>query len=308
MVMHSRRGRGVKDSSRRAIARRSGFYRSRPFTPPPHEREPRDPLLELTGHTILITGGATGIGLALAQKFVELGNEVIFTGRRQNQLDEARAATPKLHTIASDVGDVASIQRLAAEVRTRFPKLDVLINNAGIFVTVDLGKPAADLTALTSEVDINLNGPIRLTSALLDVLLANKGTVINVSSGLAWVPLPSSPIYSATKAALHAYTASLRLQLADLGVRVIEVLPPTVKTELAAVPEGVQAISTAKFVEATIRARPRSTSVRPASFASCRAWRRASSSTSSGRPRAPCSTADARSYPSAGTIARYTAS
>src|SRR5438270_11115111 len=138
--------------------------------------------MKLTGRTILITGGSAGIGLAFAIKFLELGNEVIVTGRRQAVLDGVKAKHPKLHTIQSDVADPEQIAALAARVRKDFPKLDVLMNNAGIGAAMDLKAPAGDLAALTNEVDINLGGVIRMTSALIEILTINGGTIINVSS------------------------------------------------------------------------------------------------------------------------------
>ena len=186
--------------------------------------------MRLTGRTILITGGSAGIGLAFALKFLELGNEVIVTGRRQAVLDAVKAKHPALHTIQSDIADPAQIAELAARVKKDFSSLDVLMNNAGVGGAMDLRSSASDLAALTSEIDVNLSGVIRMTSALIDVLKANHGTVINVSSGLALVPLPSNAIYSATKAAVHSYTQSLRFQLEDSEVEVIELMPPAVRT------------------------------------------------------------------------------
>ena len=195
--------------------------------------------MKLAGRTILITGGSAGIGLAFALKFLELGNQVIVTGRRQSVLDELKVNHPKLHTIQSDVADPAQIAALARRVKTDYPKLDVLMNNAGIMLHKNLTVPAADLDGLTAEVDINLGGVIRMCSAFIDILAANKGTLINVSSALAFVPLPSAPIYCATKSAIHAYTQSLRFQLEDTGVEVIELMPPAVKTAMTAeLPEG----------------------------------------------------------------------
>jgi uncharacterized oxidoreductase len=190
--------------------------------------------MELTGRTILITGGSAGIGLAFALKFSELGNQVIVTGRRQSVLDELKANYPKLHTIQSDVADPAQIASLARRVKAGYPKLDVLMNNAGIMLHKNLKVPAADLDGLMAEVDINIGGVIRMSSAFIDILRANKGTLINVSSALAFVPLPSAPIYCATKSAVHAYTQSLRFQLEETGVEVIELMPPAVKTDLSA--------------------------------------------------------------------------
>ena len=190
--------------------------------------------MKLTNRTILITGGSAGIGLAFAHKFLELGNEVIVTGRRQKALDAVKAEHPKLHAIQSDVAEPAQIAALAARVKAEFPKLDVLMNNAGIFLNKNLKAPASDLGGLMLEMNINVGGVIGMTSAFIDILTANKGTLINVSSALAFVPLPSAPIYSATKAAIHSYTQSLRFQLEETGVEVIELMPPVVKTELAA--------------------------------------------------------------------------
>src|SRR5882757_7158262 len=121
--------------------------------------------MKLTGRTILITGGSAGIGLAFARKFVELGNEVIVTGRRQAVLDEIKARHPKLHTIQSDVADPAQIAALAARVKAEFPSLDVLVNNAGIMLYKNLSTPAADLAELTTEMNVNVGGVIRTTSA-----------------------------------------------------------------------------------------------------------------------------------------------
>ncbi len=195
--------------------------------------------MKLTDRTILITGGSAGIGLAFARKFLELGNQVIVTGRRQSALDELKAKYPKLHTIQSDVADPAQIAFLAKRVKAGYPKLDVLMNNAGIMLHKNLKAPAADLDGLMTEVNINVGGVIRMTSALIDILIANRGTVINVSSALAFVPLPSAPIYSATKAAVHAYTQSLRFQLEESGVEVIEIMPPGTRTDMTAdLPDG----------------------------------------------------------------------
>jgi uncharacterized oxidoreductase len=188
--------------------------------------------MKLTGRTILITGGSAGIGLAFALKFLELGNEVIVTGRRQSVLNQVNSKYPKLHTIQSDVADPAQIAALAARVKSDFPKLDVLMNNAGIMLYKNLRAPAAEFAGLMAEVNINVGGVITTTSAFIDILRANQGTVINVSSGLAFVPLPAAPIYSATKAAIHSYTQSLRFQLEGTGVEVIELMPPAVKTDM----------------------------------------------------------------------------
>lgn len=190
--------------------------------------------MRLQGNTILITGGSAGIGLALAKEFVALGNRVIVTGRSAEKLEAARAEVPEVETIQGDVADPDAVRALAARVESDYPDLNVLINNAGVFIARNHTGPSKDLVGLTSEIDINLSGPIRIISVLIDRLKANHGTIINVSSGLAFVPLQSSPIYCATKAAMHSYTIALRQQLKQSGVEVIELMPPAVKTALTA--------------------------------------------------------------------------
>jgi uncharacterized oxidoreductase len=212
--------------------------------------------MNIRNRTILITGGSAGIGLAFALKFAELGNEVIVTGRRQKVLEDVKAKHPNLHTIQSDVADPAQIAALAAHVKADFPKLDVLMNNAGIMLYKNLRAPATDLAGLMAEVNINLGGVITTTSAFVDILTANKGTVINVSSALAFVPLPAAPIYSATKAAIHSYTQSLRFQLEESGVEVIELMPPGVKTDMTTelVEGGANVITTDELVKQSFAA------------------------------------------------------
>jgi len=212
--------------------------------------------MRLTGRTILITGGSAGIGLAFALKFLELGNAVIVTGRRQAVLDAVKAQHPKLHTIQSDSADPAQIAALAAQMKKDFPKLDVLMNNAGVGVAKNLTAPADDLPGLMTEVEINVGGVIRTTSALIDILTANHGTVINVSSALAFVPVPAMPIYSATKAAVHSYTQSLRFQLEGSGVEVIELMPPAVRTDMTSEFDeaGISTITTDELVKQAIAA------------------------------------------------------
>src|SRR5689334_11063049 len=212
--------------------------------------------MNLKGRTILITGGSAGIGLAFALKFMELGNEVIVTSRRRTVLDEVKAKYPRLHVIQSDVANTTQIAALAARVKADFSKLDVLMNNAGIMLHKNLKVPTADLAELMMEMNINLGGVIGTTSAFIDILTVNRGTLINVSSGLAFVPLPSAPIYSASKAAIHSYTQSLRFQLENTGVEVIELMPPAVKTDLTAdLPEGsLKLITTDELVKQSFAA------------------------------------------------------
>ena len=212
--------------------------------------------MELSGNTILITGGSSGIGLALAQKFVELDNRVIITGRNPNKLAAAKASLPSIETVQSDAADPKAIQALASQIAEQHPEFNVLVNNAGVMAHRNLTAPARDLTEMTMELDINLAGPIRLVSAFVAMLKANHGTIINVSSGLAFVPLHSAPIYCATKAAMHSYSVSLRQQLAVEGVEVIELMPPAVRTEMLGDMSddgGFKVIDTGELVNATIK-------------------------------------------------------
>jgi uncharacterized oxidoreductase len=212
--------------------------------------------MRLTGRTILVTGGSAGIGLAFARGFLEFGNEVIVTGRRQAALDAVKIRHPKLHTIQSDSADPAQIAALAARLKRDFPKLDVLMNNAGVGVAENLTEPAGDLAALMDQMEINVGGVIRTTSALIDILTANRGTVINVSSALAFVPVPAMPVYSASKAAVHSYTQSLRFQLEGSGVEVIDLMPPAVRTEMTSefAQAGIKTITTEELVDRTFAA------------------------------------------------------
>ena len=211
--------------------------------------------MKLSGNTILVTGGSTGIGLAFAKKFVELGNEVIITGRSQTKLDAATKAEPRLQTEQCDASDPEAISRLGQSMLQDHPKLNLLMNNAGIFAFNNLVVPSEDLTSLTKQIDVNVSGPIRTVAALIGQIKANRGTIINVSSGLAFVPMQASPIYCATKAALHSYTISLRYQMADHGVEVIELMPPAVKTDLTSGLEedgSFKIITTDQLLEASL--------------------------------------------------------
>jgi uncharacterized oxidoreductase len=187
--------------------------------------------MKTTGNTILITGGGSGIGLALAQRWHDAGNVVIVTGRNSAKLDAAIEGRANMHALPLDVTDADAIAAFAADVVQRFPDLNVLVNNAGVMMYEALDGER-DLSDAEATVVTNLLGPIRLTDALIDHLVARgNGAIVNVTSGLALVPLPKAPTYSATKAALHSYTQALRVQLAG-RVDVIELAPPAVRTEL----------------------------------------------------------------------------
>jgi uncharacterized oxidoreductase len=187
--------------------------------------------MKLTGNTILITGGGSGIGRELAARFHALGNTVIVAGRRKETLDETAAGRDGMHAVALDVEDPDAIVAFARQMVAEHPALNVLINNAGIMRREDLTR-TRELHDAEETIATNLLGPIRLTNALIDHLVAQPdATIVNVSSGLAFVPLSGTPTYNATKAAIHSYTVSLRQQLKG-KVEVIELAPPAVRTEL----------------------------------------------------------------------------
>ncbi|XVQ15879.1 SDR family oxidoreductase [Spirillospora sp. CA-255316] len=190
--------------------------------------------MKMTGNTILITGGTSGIGLGLALRLHEAGNKVVVAGRRKELLDEITAEHPGIDALVLDVADPDSIARARETVVASHPGLNVLVNNAGIMLRENLLDPAG-LPVAEDQVMINLLGTIRMTYAFLPLLVGKDGAaVMNVTSSLAFVPFPITPTYNATKAALHSFSESLRVQLAgaDAGVQVIEVVPPGVRTTL----------------------------------------------------------------------------
>jgi len=187
--------------------------------------------MKTTGNTILVSGGGSGIGLALAQRWHDAGNSVIITGRNAAKLDAAIAGRANMSAISLDVTDADAIAAFAKEVVAKYPALNVLVNNAGIMSTED-ASAKRDLTQAEATVVTNILGPIRLTDALVDHLAAQADSaIVNVTSGLAFVPLPKAPTYSATKAAMHSYSVALRIQL-EGKVDVIELAPPAVRTDL----------------------------------------------------------------------------
>ena len=188
--------------------------------------------MKLEKRTILITGGTSGIGLELAKQLLQRGNTLIVTGRDQEKLDAAKRALPSIHIFKSDVSDPGAIAELCQSVVAQFPGLDTLINNAGIMRNLDINQDR-DLTDVTREIEINLSGPVRMVQQFLAHLKTRQGAlIVNVSSGLAFVPFPLSPVYSATKAAIHSFSQSLRVQLHGTSVTVIELAPPGVETPL----------------------------------------------------------------------------
>lgn len=192
--------------------------------------------MKMTGNTILITGGASGIGIAFAERFLNRGNEVIVVGRREEKLKEAKEKFPALHTRVCDVANENDRKALAEWVISEFPPLNMLVNNAGIQQRVNLQNADRDWEYYRNELAINVDGPIHLSMLLIPHLKKqNESAIINVTSGLAIMTGVWVPVYSATKAAMHSFTISLRHQLEQTNVEVIEVLPPAVNTDLGGV-------------------------------------------------------------------------
>lgn len=189
--------------------------------------------MKITGNTILITGGTSGIGLELATRFLALGNTVIVTGRDQAKLNETQRALPNVHTIQSDVSDPKAITALYEKTINDFPDLNIIVNNAGIMRKINLHDRGSDLIDITREIEINLTGPIRMVKQFLPHLKAqSSAAIVNVSSGIAFVPFPISPIYGAAKAGIHSFTQSLRIQLKNTNIQVFEFAPPGTETPL----------------------------------------------------------------------------
>ncbi len=212
--------------------------------------------MNVTGNTILITGGGSGIGRGLAEAFHKRGNQVVIAGRRQTVLDETTAASPGMKSLVLDIESPEAIKSFAAKVASQFPSLNVLINNAGIMRTEDLAAEAIDLSTAESIVTTNLLGPIRLTAALLPTLKKQpRATIMTVSSGLAFLPLNITPTYCATKAAIHSWTQSLRFQLRETNIEVLELAPPYVQTELMGSQQAAdpRAMPLADYISETIQ-------------------------------------------------------
>ena len=189
--------------------------------------------MKITGNTIPITGGGSGIGRGLAEAFHKLGNKVIVAGRRKQVLDETVAASPGMASAILNIEDPAAVRAFAQKLTADFPALNVVINNAGIMRPENLLTQSAEVSDAEATIATNLLGPIRLTAALLPHFLKQPhATIMTVSSGLAFVPMAVTPTYNATKAAIHSWSQSLRYQLKSTSVEVIELVPPYVQTEL----------------------------------------------------------------------------
>jgi len=210
--------------------------------------------MNTTGNTILITGGGSGIGRGLAEALHRLGNHVIIAGRRKALLEETAAANPGMSFLTLNVEDPSAIRSFAAQAVAEFPALNVLINNAGIMRAENLLAQPEELADAEAIITTNLLGPIRLTAALLPHLLKQPhATIMNVSSGLAFVPLAPTPTYCATKAAIHSYTQSLRYQLKGTAVEVLEIIPPYVQTDLMDGAEDPRAMPLKDYIAETMQ-------------------------------------------------------
>jgi uncharacterized oxidoreductase len=190
--------------------------------------------MKLESSTILITGGTSGIGLEFIKQLNRQGvANIIITGRNNSKLELIKKEFPNVYAIQSDVSHPEQIRQLYHDVVLKFPALNIIINNAGIMRNLDLQDTSMDLENITLEIDTNLSGTIRMVHQFLPHLKAqSSAAIVNVSSGLAFVPFPLSPVYSATKAGIHAYTQILRLQLKKTNIKVFEVAPPSTETPL----------------------------------------------------------------------------
>ena len=189
--------------------------------------------MKTQGNTVLITGGATGIGFSLAEAFVKAGNQVVICGRRETKLRDAKTKLPQVYTMVCDLSKNDERRLLYEWARSNFNEVNILVNNAGIQRMIDLKKGINELSAGEDEIEVNLKACVHLSALFIPSFLKKKeAAIINVSSGLCFVPIAIMPVYCATKAAIHSFTLSLRYQLRDTSVKVFEVIPPTVDTEL----------------------------------------------------------------------------
>lgn len=210
--------------------------------------------MKLTGNTILVTGGGSGIGRGLAEAFHKLGNKVIVAGRRKANLADVVRANPGIDSVELDVSNPEDIAAVSKELTAKYPKLNVILNNAGIMLIDDVSKPIDDAT-LISEFETNFFGTVRMTSAFIEHLKTQESaTILNVSSVLGFVPMAFAALYSATKAGIHSYSMSLRYRLKGTSVEVQEIAPPWVQTDLLNSSEEARAMPLKPFLDQTMEA------------------------------------------------------
>jgi uncharacterized oxidoreductase len=211
--------------------------------------------MDTRSSTILITGGATGIGFALAERLVQRGSEVVICGRREKALRDAKRKVESLHFLAADLACEGDRVSLAERVVKEFPTLNVLVNNAGIQRRVRFSEDAALWALRQEEIIINFAAPLHLTSLLLPHLAKQRRpAVVNVTSGLAFTPAMFAPVYSATKAAMHSLTVSMRHDLSRQSIEIVEIIPPAVATDLGGTGAHAQATPVSEFADAVMKA------------------------------------------------------
>lgn len=216
--------------------------------------------MQTTKNTILITGGSTGIGLAMAETFIRAGNDVLICGRRESKLLEAKHQLPQLHTRVCDIAKKSEREALYHWATSEFPAITILVNNAGIQKEIDFLTGASGLSDEEDEIEINLVASIHLSALFIPHFMQQhqECAIVNITSGLAFIPLKIVPVYCATKAGLHSFSISLRSQLAKTNVRVFEIAPPIVKTELhreaQARKQSDRGIPASVVAEATLKA------------------------------------------------------
>jgi len=216
--------------------------------------------MNTSGNTILITGGSSGIGFGLAEAFINAGNKVLICGRRQAKLDDARERLPQVHVRQCDVSRREDCESLFRWVRIEHPDLNILVNNAGVSRFIDFKKGVEALNRGDGEIAINFAAPVYLSALFVPMLLAKKeAAIVNISSGLGFIPMAAAPLYSATKAGLHAFSLALRQQLKDTSIKVFEIMPPIVDTDLGKdsidpPPHPFKGIPSSEFAQEALRA------------------------------------------------------
>jgi uncharacterized oxidoreductase len=209
--------------------------------------------MDLSENTVLVTGGGSGIGLAIAKHFLNAGSQVVVCGRRADKLAAARAAYPGLETRVADIANATDREELIAWAIAEYPNFNVLVNNAGIQRRKRFTTDTADWSSREQEIAINLEAPIHLASLVLEHFRAQpQAAIINISSGLAFVPALFAPVYAATKAAIHSFTISLRAELDTTSIQVVEIAPPAVNTDLGGAGVHIAGVPVDEFADSVM--------------------------------------------------------